>query len=171
MIGLYQGKSITSWSIRWFTWSRYSHASWILSDGSVIEAWHRGGVRHVRNWNMRHRQGTRINVYDIPAMTPEQRLQVETFLRSEVGKKYYFWGILRFFSRRRNRRRVDDPSGVRRWFCSELVFEACRQAGIVLLANVSAHQVSPAMLARSPKLTFTRQLITERVKDGDCKSV
>lgn len=163
MIGLYRGKSLTSWGIKWFSWSSYSHASWILSDGSVIEAWHRGGVRHVKNWNMNHRRGTKINVYRIKGITPEQTRAIEDFLRSQVGKKYYFWGIMRFLSRRRNRRRTRAPADVNRWFCSELVFEACRQAGITLLANVEAHQVTPGMLAQSPLLEFVETRTTRRV--------
>src|SRR5215469_1941664 len=38
-IALYQGKSLISLLIRWQTRSRYSHAAFLLDDGSVIEAW------------------------------------------------------------------------------------------------------------------------------------
>src|SRR5579871_6249457 len=38
-IALYQGKSPISLLIRWQTRSRYSHAAFLLDDGSVIEAW------------------------------------------------------------------------------------------------------------------------------------
>src|SRR5579871_2617400 len=38
-IALYQGKSLISLLIRWQTRSQYSHAAFLLDDGSVIEAW------------------------------------------------------------------------------------------------------------------------------------
>lgn len=38
-IALYQGKSAISRLIRWQTRSQYSHAAFLLDDGSVIEAW------------------------------------------------------------------------------------------------------------------------------------
>jgi hypothetical protein len=38
-IALYQGKSLISRAIRWQTRSQYSHAAFLLDDGSLIEAW------------------------------------------------------------------------------------------------------------------------------------
>lgn len=163
MIALYKGKSLISRTIKWFTWGPYAHASWILPDQSCIEAWHVGGVRHTKHWCMDHKPGTEIDFFEIKGMPPEQRKVIEAFLLDQVGKRYYFWGIARFFSRRRNRRRTRNPKDVGRWFCSELVMAACQKAGVDLLKRVEPQQVHPTLLSYSPNLDHVKTRKTWRV--------
>ena len=145
-IGLYQGKSFfPSKMIRWFTWSKYSHAAFLCDDGSVYESWHVGGVCHRKNIHEGHTPGTKIDVFYM-AVSELQYFTILESLRREVGKKYDFKGILGMLLRKN----VDKKAS---WFCSELVFKAFKDAGIDLLANKKPEQVSPADLSFSPLLT------------------
>lgn len=137
---LFRGRGIISWLIRWQTRSCYSHAALMLPDGSVIEAWQGAGVR--RTWL---RDWTEVDVFDIHEMTTEQWQAAIAFARCQIGKPYDYRGVLRFLSRRR--KALDD-----RWFCSELVYKSLESAGVRLLRDVEAGEVSPGMLARSPLL-------------------
>ena len=149
MIALYQGKSLLSRLIRWRTWSKFSHAAWIKTDGSVIEAWSPGGVRLVDNLSTRHTPGTTVLVYDVPGVNREV---VEAFLVKQIGKPYDYWNILGFVFRGK----IHDPH---KWICSELVFAALLAGGVRVL-NAPAWKVSPGDLSLSPVLTFVRREIT-----------
>jgi hypothetical protein len=158
MIALYQGKSLVSRLIRWFTWSKYSHVAWLCQDGSVIEAWHRGGVRRQPSLSAVHTPGTRVELFQV--LTHEfrelnyaQREAVETFLTQQLGARYDFLGILGFLTRARM-----EKHGA--WFCSELVTRALNHAGVWPLLRVPACKVAPGLLALSPLLRFQSTIIT-----------
>jgi uncharacterized protein YycO len=128
--------------IRWQTDSQYSHAALLFDDNWLIES----GVEH----GVRQREF----VYDpaihdvfnvLPPPFGGEADSILRFAERQAGKKYDFWGCLRFISRRRL------PENDK-WFCSELVFEAFAQAGYRLLNNVESYQVSPGDLATSPYL-------------------
>jgi uncharacterized protein YycO len=150
MIALYHGHGLMSRLIRWRTWSKVSHAAWLLADGSVIEAWTSGGVRHVASLSTRHHPGTTVRIYRVPGLHSET---VEKLLTSQLGKKYDWLGILGFVFRRRTQNQD-------RFFCSELIYWACRMAGLELLREVEPWQVSPGELATSPFLEFVREEVT-----------
>jgi uncharacterized protein YycO len=140
---LFKGKGVISRSIRWQTDGVYSHAAILLDDGkTIVEAWHTGtGVRKkiLKDW-------TNIDVYEIPCITQAQKVKVELFLNSQLGKGYDYWGILRFLTRR-------DRNNPEKWFCSELVVAALWQAGIELFAPfVPAYKVSPELISYSPRI-------------------
>lgn len=154
MIALYKGTSFLSRLIRWFTWSEYSHAAWLCEDGSVIEAWQGGGVRHVASLGAQHKAGTPVDMFFVYGhgdnlLTTCQRNAVENFLLEQVGEKYDYLGILGFLSRKRME--AHDA-----WFCSELIFKALNHAGIYPLLRTPACKVSPGLLAISPLLKFQR---------------
>ena len=138
---LFKGRGLVSWLIRWQTRSEYSHSALMLHDGSIIEAWMTKGVRQhwLNDW-------CDIDVFDVHGITQEQWQAAIGYARAQIGKPYDWLAIIRFLSRFRQ---PDDE----RWFCSELVFKAMEVAGVKLLRNVRAGEVSPGMLARSPHLS------------------
>jgi len=129
----------------------------LCGDGSVIEAWHVGGVKHTCNLNADHTEGTLIDVFDIDGLTAEQRCTVEEFLRANVGFRYDFRGVLKFISRRKHR----NPS---RWFCSELVFAALQHAKVDVLQRITPAEVYPGLLCVSPRVAFLRRHTVARYK-------
>lgn len=148
MIALYKNSSLVSRAIRFFTWSEYSHASYVRDDGSIeVESWQRGGVQMHGRPGEAH-PGATIDFFHV-AVTPEQTRQVEEFLFSQVGKAYDFHGVAHFVSRHAPHARDQE-----RWFCSELVFASYAAAGIELLSRIPAWKVSPALLSCSPLLEF-----------------
>ena len=150
MLAFYRGKSWLSWLIRWRTWRDASHVAWICKDGTVIEAWAPGGVRHVSSLSCRHTPGTRIRLYAVAGLHSET---VEKLLTGELGAGYDYWGILGFALRRKTENK-------RRWFCSELIYWAIQQAGIQLLRESEPSKVSPGDLEMSPMLTLYGDLVT-----------
>ena len=152
MIALYRGRSWVSKAIRWQTRSVYSHAAWVMGDGSVIEAW-QSGVRHVANLSVAHTPKTVVDLFAIPNMIDHYKNHVEKFLLEQLGKSYDYRGVLRFLSRRQGK----NPD---RWFCSELVAEACNQQWLPLLRRVDSSAVSPGMISYSPYLLYDATVIT-----------
>ena len=143
MIALYKGTSALSRLIRWRTWSDYSHAAWVFPDHSVIEAW-KGGVTHAPGILAGHAADTEVHLFALD-LTIEQRWAIQDFLIRQIGKPYDYAGILGFLAAAK----TENPN---RWFCSELIFAACKRAGIDLLKRVPACKVSPGLIALSPAL-------------------
>ena len=153
-IGLYTGHSLLSKYIQLFTWSNVSHSAAFYPpiDGEfhqVIEAWRRGVTRN--HWNTNHQKGTIIDVYRIPC-NPEQAKAFYHGLEQELGKGYDFLGVFGF----RIRMCIQRPN---RWFCSELIFQKAKEAGIILLANIPAWKVSPDKLELIPTIQWVSRLI------------
>jgi uncharacterized protein YycO len=137
---LFRGRGIVSGLIRWQTRGQYSHAAMLLPDGRVLESWEGAGVRitELRDW-------AGVDVYEVPWMTAAQWQTAIALATKHVGKKYDWWSVIRFVSRRKM------PANDR-WFCSELVFHALQAAGVNLLERIDPAEVSPGMLALSPLL-------------------
>lgn len=140
---LFRGQGFISKLIRWQTNGVYSHAAIQLPSGRIIEAWHNPAKVRLRgplqNWR-------NVEAFDVEGMTAEQWQDAVVWLQLQIGKKYDFGGVARFVTRWRKPK--DD-----KWFCSELVYQAVLEAGLPLLARVSASQVSPTVLSFSPLLT------------------
>jgi uncharacterized protein YycO len=153
MIGLYRGVSPFSRAVQFFTRSPYSHASWVKSDGSVLEAW-RAGVTHEPSFNNGHTAGTLIEFFDFRhPLSADETQAIEGWLMAQVGRRYDWWSVLGFLTRRPRVNNVD-------WFCSELIFAACRQAGRELLARIEPWQVYPGLLSFSPLLVKVDEVRT-----------
>ena len=148
IIGQYQGTSFFSKLIKWRTWSNISHTGAFLGD-DVIEAWGGGVVR--QHWTSGHEPGTKITLYRVPCLDKQWEI-FYSFLLHQVGKKYDKMGILGFMTRAKSQH----PD---KWFCSELVFAAAKEAGIDLLARIEPYQVSPGQLDTSPILEFVENRI------------
>lgn len=147
----YQGTSLISKAIRLQTRSKYSHIAVMLSDGQVIEAWHKGGVQLSPSPSTLHAPGTKVDVFRIDAEFDEAT--AERFLHEQKGKKYDFKSVARFMSRRKTRHND-------KYFCSELAEFALMFGGLLLLnGNPSEH--SPRDTALSPYLILEDQIITD----------
>ena len=146
-IYLYRGKRLLSALIRWQTRSRYSHASMASPDDHtlVIEAWQGRGVHktHIRNWDD-------IDAFCVVKVTEDQHRAAWAWANLQLGLGYDYLGVLRFVSRTRGREN-------KRWFCSELVYQALQAAGLSLLRDIEAWAVSPALLALSPYMMQLNQ--------------
>ncbi len=133
-----------SYLVRWFTRSQYSHAAIEIAPDTIIESWQGRGVQQVTI-----KDRSNVDHFEVE-VTDEQLKLIEAFLRSKLGKRYDYWGIVGFLVRL--------PLGTKdRWFCSELVFAAFRFAGVQLLLRVHPTAVSPALLAMSPLMAFKRK--------------
>jgi len=141
----YKGLSTISKLIRWQTRSCYSHIAIELDDGSVIEAWHVGGIAHNQSFRTVHTKGTPVDVFAV--MDKYNYEDVVAFLLDQVGKKYDFGSIARFMTRR------DEPHD-EKWFCSELAMAAVSKGDVDLLKRIPASHVSPGQLATSPLLGY-----------------
>jgi uncharacterized protein YycO len=159
-IALYRGKSFFSRVIMFLNWSEYSHASFLTSRGTEIEAWATGEgnlwkrltggkVREVK-FGSNHTADTIVDIYDIPALTEEQAARIEERIRTKVGCKYDWPGCFRFITRVKPV--LDD-----RWFCSELIAWAFEQEGF-FLTRKSCHKTYPADLAYSTRTSMVQKM-------------
>lgn len=149
-VAFYLGNGFISKSIEFFTRSPYSHVAILWEDGSVFEAWPIKGVVHSKSLGSLHKK-TEIDIFEVKT-TPEQDQVILKFLNDQLGKGYDYLGFLGF---------VFNWTGERKkWFCSELVFEAFKIAGIFLLERLKAFKVYPALLSYSNKMKFLERIKT-----------
>lgn len=144
-IYLTAGKSIGSFLIRFFTWSKWSHA--FIKDGDhVIEAKAFTGVQRVPlDEALKH--ATRVATIEVASNNPEQILDA---VRSQVGKGYDYMGVFGFLFRR-NWQRTD------KWLCSELLAWGFNQAQEPIFRGEDVARVSPAhWWLLSPSLTLRK---------------
>ena len=77
----------------------------------------------------------------------EQIEKAIDFCINEIGKKYDFCGLVDFLF-------YEKFQSEKRWFCSELVFEAYKRAGFEILVRKEKEFVSPGDLYESPMLVL-----------------
>lgn len=158
-----KGISLTSRAIRFRQWGfPYTHIALVadLADRdnpTVIEAWW-NGVRKGK-FSEVHTPGTEFSVYSVE-VTEKQKEKIFNFAESQIGKPYDWWGILGFILFNPNIEKKN------RWFCSELVFTAFKQAGVELLKNTHPSEVSPRLFLKSPLLQFEYSTKLPEVKGG-----
>ena len=117
-------KDFSSWTIRWFTWSDWSHVDFVLRDGRFLGARLDGGVL------------IRPHDYIVPSAfryayveVPDPR-KVYGWATTQVDKPYDWKAIAGFLPR------VEwhDPHA---WFCSELVAAGFERAGHPIVDQAS----------------------------------
>lgn len=148
-IALHRGRGLLSRLIQWQTRSEYSHASLQLPDGLCVEAREGVGVRALPELAIA--PGESVDLFRVEGVTATQHAEIAAFARAQLGKPYDYTMVARFVSRRQESR-----ASRGKWFCSELVYAACQQAGVVLLRDTEPWEVSPGLLARSPRLLPVR---------------
>lgn len=136
----YRGSGFMSSLIRFFTWGKYSHVALRFENGDLWESYPGKGVRCGQESSATNPETYTLWVSDVS----EDLLR--GFLRQQRGKGYDYFGVLRFIPR--IGRYVGTP---KRWFCSELVFEALYFAGVRVLNHIRGNKVSPASLSLSPR--------------------
>lgn len=133
MIALYKGTHLyPSRLTELFTWSQYSHASWICADESEYAAEMDAGVVHLPHWGdtRYHNAGTEIDLYDfVDPLTPEETTALEAFLEKQVGKDYDWAGVFSFIW---FMRLLGLHNNELKWFCFELIAAACIEIGRAL---------------------------------------
>lgn len=118
--------------IQWFTWSKYSHVDFVLPDGRLLGA--RGdGVKIREPYYVDKKL---ICTVDAPESVLDYAL-------SQKGKDYDYSALFGFILNRK----IEDNS---KWFCSELVAWAFRQAGVDLLNYSDEYRITPRDLLLSP---------------------
>jgi hypothetical protein len=155
-----KGKSFVSRLIRKFQQGfPYTHIAYVLEPDKenplVIEAWHQpyrftfkppfltGGGVYQYYFAPNHTPGTEFTIFSIE-VTPEQKEKIENFLIEQLGRsKYDFKGILGFAT-------FSDYQNPNKWFCSELVYAAYKQAGVELLNFIEPYKVTPRIFLLSP---------------------
>jgi len=142
-IGLHRSSGLVSSLIKWQSRSDYSHASLILADDTVLESMQGKGVVNNRTVTS---CGEVVDIFTIPALAHVHR-DALAFATQQLGKPYDYTMVARFLTRRPEARK---SSG--KWFCSELVFASLAQAGLLLLRDTEAWEVSPELLSKSPYL-------------------
>lgn len=139
-IGLFRGRGIVSALIRWQTRSKYSHAAIFVDDHTILEAWPTKGVRINFLTDL-----SDIDFFDITT-TPRQELTIIDFFQTQMGKPYDYFGVFNFITK------FPFFKPYESWFCSEIVFAALKEAGILPLNNIEPNKVSPFHLSISPIL-------------------
>lgn len=142
-----KGKSWQSRVIRWYQWGfAYTHVALVmpLQDRSpnplVIEAW-KQGVRKNYFFDA-HTKGTPFDIFGVD-VTVNQAAYAIAFAEAQIGKGYDYFGVMDFLFRKP----PENPD--HKWFCSELVFASFLSAGVRLIENVEAYEVSPKDLLSS----------------------
>lgn len=150
----FRGRGAMSALIRALSRSPYSHAGLVfLFEEHVycLEAVGTG-VRLCRMSELVRRYAGGIDYFEVLDAPAEARRRALGFGFEQLGRPYDLRGVLRFFdliaTGRRGRARADA-----RWFCSELVAEAYRRAGVRLLEKAAGY-VAPHDLAGSPRVRF-----------------
>jgi len=152
LIALYRGVGVVSTLVRWQTRSIYSHAGIRLRGGSIIESWHRGGVKRNETLGTVHMPGTVVDLFRVAA--PVDWTKALLFAGGQIGKGYDWRGCARFVTRR------EPDCNPQRWFCSSLVFAALEHGGVQLLARICPAAVAPAHLSLSRLLEQVGQEVT-----------
>lgn len=151
-IAQYRGRSFVSWLIKKQTRSIWSHSAAVLQDGSVIEAWHVGGVSHVADLSVNHSKGTQVDLFRIEC-TQAQADAFEVLLKKDIGKKYDFRSVFRFLSKHSTC--IDD-----RWFCTEVLDHRLKIINIFTQKRICSAEMSPQLLGISPILIPFKTVVT-----------
>ncbi|RTL37167.1 MAG: hypothetical protein EKK53_21595 [Burkholderiales bacterium] len=110
--------SISSWLIRFFTWSPWSHVAIVENDEYVIDStFLHGGVKR-RPLLEAVQRYSRMELLEVDLANEEAAME---FVRSQIGKPYDWTAIFGFVFRR-------DWAEPDSWFCNELA-EAAFVAG------------------------------------------
>jgi len=115
---VYNTFSISSWLIRFFTFSKFSHVAIKISDTVIVDSTLASGVRAIttKEFIKHYPKYVELDVY-----IPNENL-AKDFLLSQIGKPYDLTAI---FGMVLQRKWHEEDS----WFCSELLEAAIKAGG------------------------------------------
>jgi hypothetical protein len=180
LIALHRGSSWIGKLIEWQTRSHYSHAALVfIAPGEemehtadrnrparlceVVESREFHGVRVTEG--IIREPDTAVDLFSVSGpdgpMSQDQTSRLREFAHQHIGKPYDYLSVARFISRR-----SESIHSKEKWFCSEFVFAAFQAAGLNLLRDTEAWEVSPGLLSKSPLLhpEGSLQTATARLK-------
>jgi len=145
---------MVSKAIRFFSWGIYSHAAICLPDEGYIiyESWDGVGVRQCKSISDGHKKGTRVDFFSL-GVTEDQYIKIVDALRSQLGKKYDYWGVIRFIPFFRAFMGKPSKRTQPAWFCSIYACWALAKGDVYLL-NKDAYKISPSDMATSTVIKF-----------------
>lgn len=114
--------NIGSLFLRTFMWSAWSHSA-VIDGDEVIEATMTKGVT-VRTLSDFKNHASKWEIIEIPTEDPAAVIKA---MRSQVGKRYDYFGVLGIYVGFHRRWQEDDC-----WFCSEIIAWAFSEAGTPL---------------------------------------
>ncbi len=135
--------SPSSWLIRLFTWSKWSHVEYVFGEW-VIGAVELQGVRK-EPLDLMKLRCSRWEIYEFEG----DNVGMAKTMHSIIGLPYDYSAILGIVFRRNWEESL-------RWFCSEAIVWAARQNGVNLIADAK-HRVTPRDLSISQLLTKVDQ--------------
>lgn len=144
-IVFFKGKGLLSALIRWQTRGKFSHVGLAFPDNAFFESWtgsgkklwRNGGVAKKLNW-----QPEGDETIATVALDDAQMQRARAFCESNLGRGYDFRSVIRFLTRIK-------PASNDKFFCSELVMDVLRHAGVDPL-NAPSSVISPAVLWFAP---------------------
>jgi len=163
----YHGKGLISKLIEWWEWGLYSHVALttivdpvvfgntFIYESSGVPIIPRNGIHsgarkgHIstfyKDWNLHN-----TDIFEID-VTLEQKKIILNWMEEQIKKKagYDYFGLLAFVLREKQ------LNSRNRFFCSEFIWEAFKQAGIQLL-RLRYYQITPTLLCASPLLKVVK---------------
>jgi len=153
----YKGKGFIDRLINWYEWGKYGHVMLSFSLEPVVGNTYiyesaglplfQAGARegYLRDLHPDYGEND-LDFYSIKALdTTADRIR--DWCESKSGKcGYDYFALLGYILRDKY---LDSKN---RYVCSEYIFKAFEQAGVRLLNNYKAYQVTPSMLCSSPLL-------------------
>lgn len=138
----FEGISIFSKFIKFFTRSAYSHVGFLLDENKTLEAWKFGGTAYwsiTDNFRKYHKEGTKYTVISIPVSkeTYNRFLEICNFV-NYINIPYDYIGVIAFIF----------PYKLKingHWFCSEGVFSILRYLQVLKTDN-DEWKISPDIL-------------------------
>ncbi len=135
---------VFSKAIRFITWSEFSHVEFVTPDNKLLGA---DASRGVSITKLDGRLSASSSVM-LSSFECEDTSTLWDFANGQVGKDYDWsalWGML-------IRRNWENDN---KWFCSELIAAAAKEAGNKLLADKGRHhRITPRDLLLSPLLQY-----------------
>ena len=160
LVALYQNQTIVSGLIRFWTRSKYSHSElWNTETGQSISAQAEGVIIKDIPRLHTHGRGAKVDtfVYNGNLSTAQEAL-VWKLAKDKLGRKYDYRSVFIGFVFGVR----ESPASRAKWFCSEVVVESFRRAGLPLLKRAASYEISPRDLDQSAHLDFHKSYVIRK---------
>ena len=152
--------------IQWNTKSRYSHVAVVVGEDMHfgIES-NTGSQSGVRAIDLRKIGAESIDVFRVKEGHTFKPEQVISYLVASLGSHYDYPGViwLGILKLLRFKQKANEFQSEKDYFCSELVYEAFKSAGLDIVPQIGEAEItSPGDISRSPVLQKIDQLLKKR---------